>query len=242
MICAIGLPVARVQFGTEIAIVAVIGVLAIVLTLVMKSVNQKRDAEIRSFAQRIGFRYLGTDRTGLEANLVDFYPFGRGAGQRVRNRLSGRRGTIDFELFDFLFEQAGFSHDGDRDTMEVSVVVATAPVSLPHVTFTPETFFLRVGKAAGLQDIDFESDEFNRKYRVAAEDRRGAFDLLHPQMIDYLLKHPVRFWQVRGHSIVIVTVDSNPVTMHQVMTEIQDFVSLVPAWMRLADADPPGSR
>jgi hypothetical protein len=48
-----------------------------------------------------------------------------------------------------------------------------------------------VGEALGDNAIEFESAEFNDRYRVFAVDRRWAYDVLHPRTIALLLDAPI---------------------------------------------------
>jgi len=42
----------------------------------------------------------------------------------------------------------------------------------------------------GFDDIDFESEEFSRTFWVKCEDERFAYDVIHPGMMEFLLKGP----------------------------------------------------
>ncbi len=44
-----------------------------------------------------------------------------------------------------------------------------------------------MASAFGFSDIDFESAEFSQKFYVQSRDKRFAYDLLHPNMLEFLL-------------------------------------------------------
>ena len=46
----------------------------------------------------------------------------------------------------------------------------------------------RVLGALGFDDIDFESEEFSRKFYVASDNKRFAYAVIHPRMIEFLLQ------------------------------------------------------
>lgn len=50
-----------------------------------------------------------------------------------------------------------------------------------------EGFLDRVGEMLGSDDIDFESDAFSRAFHVKASNRRFAFDLFDPRMIEFFM-------------------------------------------------------
>jgi len=62
------------------------------------------------------------------------------------------------------------------------------PIDAPAVRMRPENVLDRMASWVGWDDIDFESDEFSRRYHVASEDRRFAYDIFHARLIDYLLR------------------------------------------------------
>jgi hypothetical protein len=42
----------------------------------------------------------------------------------------------------------------------------------------------------GYDDIDFESVEFSKAFTVRSKDKKFAYDICHPRMMDYMLNHP----------------------------------------------------
>ena len=50
-----------------------------------------------------------------------------------------------------------------------------------------EGFFDRIGEFVGIDDIDFESSEFSKRFHVTCSDRRFAYDLFEPRMMEYFL-------------------------------------------------------
>ena len=72
--------------------------------------------------------------------------------------------------------------------------------SLPPLTVDPENFLERfVGRLTD-SDIDLESEDFNRAFTVSCPDRKFASDVLHPQMMEYLLAHPHLGWRFERDS------------------------------------------
>ena len=49
----------------------------------------------------------------------------------------------------------------------------------------------KITEFAGFNDIDFESAEFSRKFYVKSPDKRWAYDVIHPRMMEFLLASPV---------------------------------------------------
>ena len=67
-----------------------------------------------------------------------------------------------------------------------------------------ENLLSKVGKHVGLDDIDFESGEFNREFMVKSADREFAFKLIDAEMMQYLLGTAGRFViEVHGSDLLV---------------------------------------
>lgn len=79
------------------------------------------------------------------------------------------------------------------------------PRPLQQVDFVPERFADAVIKLLGGVDVDVESYDFNRRWRVKASDVREAHGILQPRMIEFLnsIDDPGVAFHVSGHSVVM---------------------------------------
>jgi hypothetical protein len=68
-----------------------------------------------------------------------------------------------------------------------SYLIAHPPWATPALLVRPEGVFDKVAAAFGFDDIDFESVEFSKRFYVKSEDKRFAYDVLHPRMMEFLL-------------------------------------------------------
>lgn len=62
----------------------------------------------------------------------------------------------------------------------------TLPGALPTIHFVREGWANRLAVALGGRDVDVESDDFNRRWRVLTDDPRAAHAVLSPAVIDIL--------------------------------------------------------
>ena len=80
--------------------------------------------------------------------------------------------------------------------MKLRVYIDTSVFSARFDERTPERmaftkdFFDRITEFFGLDDIDFESAEFSRKFFVKAKDKRWAYDVIHTRTMQFLLDMP----------------------------------------------------
>ena len=78
-------------------------------------------------------------------------------------------------------------------------------VSLPSLRVDPENFLERVVGRVTNTDIELESEDFNRAFTVSCPDRKFASDVLHPQMMEFLLQHRDVGWRFERDSMLMVS-------------------------------------
>ncbi len=73
-------------------------------------------------------------------------------------------------------------------THHFSYLLVYLPYSqLPDLYIRREGFFDSVKRALGFDDIDFESAEFSKRFYVKSSDKKFAYDVIHPKMMEFLL-------------------------------------------------------
>ena len=131
--------------------------------------------------------------------------FQRGKDRRPYNTLVGNLsvGGHECEVWagDWKYETtSGSGKNRKTHTHRFSYFMLALPYPSVKTTIRPEGFFDRIGEFVGIDDIDFESDAFSRAFHVTGDDKRFAYDLCHPRMIELLMAHrPPRF-EVTGIS------------------------------------------
>ncbi len=216
--------------GNPLWIFAIFAVISIAGAGVQYALSQRRRRLLATLASRIGFEFYNSAPGGTADRFEGFVPFGKGSNRRCTNYLNARRGEIKWELFDYHY--ATGSGD-DRTRHDVGIVVAHVPLVLPRTRLRPEGVLDRLAKAAGFDDINFESEEFNRRYHVTCSDRKRAYDLIHPRMIEYLQSQPSRDWQFAGDVILLHREGVYaPGGMVDEMARIEELVALIPQYVR----------
>jgi hypothetical protein len=71
---------------------------------------------------------------------------------------------------------------------QTRLAVADVGVALPATTFLMEGFLDGLAKLVGGTDLDVESAEFNRHWRVRTQDPAGSHALLTPRLIEFLIE------------------------------------------------------
>jgi hypothetical protein len=140
------------------------------------------------FALRHGFQWSPTDPFGLLT--WPFRLFSRGDGRGIENVVWGALRDEQFVAFDFWYYEQTTNSQGHttRSYRRFSCVQVEVPASFPSLEARPEGVMSRLADAVGLDDIDFELEEFNRRWNVRASERRFAYELIDQRMMRFLME------------------------------------------------------
>lgn len=217
-----------IDLGPVIPVV-IVGTIALIFAIFSYLAAQKRRKELLSFAHELGFRFSPSPGD-IHEKYGGFDPFGSGHSRRSSNLIQGRRNQLGWELFDYRYTTGSGKN---QQTHRYGIVVGQASMAFPLLRMRPEGFFDKLAAAVGFDDIDFESDEFSRRYLVKCGDRKQAYDLIHPQMIEFLLSIKAYDWQFRGPWILIrKSGNFSVIELVAVMEAIEGFVARVPEYVR----------
>ena len=171
-----------------------------------------------------------------EPLLVDRFsgpPFGEGFGRRATNVVYGSHDGRDFVAFDYEYKtQTGSGKNQTTSTHRFSVLALSTRAVLPPLSVDPENVLERLVGRLTDTDIDLESETFNRTFTVSCPDRKFASDVLHPQMMEYLLEYPRLGWRFERDSLIVVAtgqrsleaIDSTLAFMDGITDRIPEFV------------------
>jgi hypothetical protein len=203
---------------------------------------KKRREEFAAFAAQQGLAY--TPENHALAGQWAGEPFQRGDHRRVKNVLTGAFQGRQIVAFDYSYQTHSTDSKGRRTTQthKYGVVVMQLPGPLPHLQVTHEGIFGgAVANALGFRDLQFESDQFNRAFRVKADDERFGHAVVHPRMMELLLARGEIGWRFEGNSLV--GWDGGAHTPVEVMNRLhllQQVVDQIPpyVWRDYAGVDP----
>ncbi|MGW1344567.1 hypothetical protein ACWCOV_26235 [Kribbella sp. NPDC002412] len=203
---------------------------------------KKRREQFAAFAAQNGWSYVPANN-GL-ANQWAGTPFQAGDNRRATNVLSGAFNGHQMVAFDYSYQTHTRNSKGHRRTTthKFGVVVLRLPGALPHLEVTHEGIFGgAVANAFGFRDIQFESDQFNRAFRVKADDERFGHAVVTPRMMELLLARGEIGWRVEGNSLVGWDQGAhNPVEVMNRLSLLQQVLEQVPpyVWRDYAGVDP----
>ncbi|TDO54496.1 hypothetical protein EV643_101285 [Kribbella sp. VKM Ac-2527] len=164
---------------------------------------KKRREAFAAFAAQQGLTYQ-PENHGL-AGQWSGTPFQTGDNRRVKNVLTGPYQGRQIVAFDYSYQTHSTDSKGRRRTTthKFGVVVMQLPGPLPHLEVTHEGIFGgALANAFGFADLQFESEQFNRAFRVKADDPRFGHAVIHPRMMEMLLARGEIGWRIEGNSLI----------------------------------------
>ena len=189
--------------------------------------HQKRQNLLTEWADRHRWQRLPDDNR--PHNTWRGTPFSpSNSSPRIKERLYGEVNGWRTSSFQYQYE---VRHSNGQTTSSSThyfhVIAVELPAAMPMLELTRETVGTRIGKVFGSQDIQFESEDFNRAWHVRAEDRRFAFDVIRPQTMELLMSQPYLGlpWRIDGNTIV--TWHSGKQNLDRIFPEALRLISLL---------------
>jgi hypothetical protein len=185
--------------------IAFVAFIALVITLAVYAYkkNQARLAAIQGLARSKGWQYNAADPFGLPDRWQGA-PFHTGYGRRATNVITGEVGTYPVIAFDYEYKEDSRDSNGrsTTSTYHYAVCALGMPCVLPELSVAPEGVLSRIGQALGFEDIELESEDFNRRFKVRCQDRKFATDVLTPRTMQWLLNAGKVAFRFAGTDIV----------------------------------------
>jgi hypothetical protein len=185
--------------GLIILVFAALIVLIIVGAYYSHQANKKRLAELAALAAARGWLFDTSEDYSHEERFGQFDLFTRGDDRYAYNTLHGEttfgKQSWPVQMGDYHYKTTSTSTDSKGRVRRTThhhyfsyVLVQTPYVGAPELFIRREGFFDKVAGFFGFDDIDFESSEFSSRFVVKSADKRFAYDVIHPRMMEFLLQ------------------------------------------------------
>ncbi|MEZ5322365.1 MAG: hypothetical protein R2698_09885 [Microthrixaceae bacterium] len=155
--------------------------------------ERRRATRASRLASTRGWGYCARDDRWC--NQFTVAPFRFGVDRQARNIITGAYGRWSFAAFDHVYrgdrrplrgllfttatKAINLADPGARSHWS-SVVALQIGAGFPRMEISGEDLLDRAADVFTDRDIELESEEFNRRFVVHCEDRRFAYDVLHP--------------------------------------------------------------
>jgi hypothetical protein len=162
----------------------------IIITIVIfgwYAANQRRK-ELLAWAQSRNLNFSPQKYYGLENRFAAFSCLSQGSNHYAYNVINGNIADREFLGFDYHYTTGSGKHRQDH---YFSAIILHNQFLLKPLFIRPENFLDKITEFAGFNDIDFESAEFSRKFYVKSPDKRWAYDVIYPLMMEFLLASPI---------------------------------------------------
>ena len=170
------------------AVFVLFAVVGGVILYLQYAARQRRVREVAALAQRTGFTFTPDD----VERVVDmpFKLFTAGDGRKVELVISGTHNGRPLRMFDYWYYDESSDGKGNhsRSYHRFTCALVTLPVACPPLRLTHEDLLTRIGSHLGLHDVEFEYDDFNRRFRVKCNEQKFAFALFDGEMMQWLLE------------------------------------------------------
>jgi len=144
----------------------------------------KRRKELAAWAHGHGLSFDRSKRYYVDDRFAEFKCLRKGHSRYAYNTMKGNWGETPIVAFDYHYAIGSGKNRSDHN---FSAAIVDSPIPLKGLFIRPEGFFDKVTEFFGFDDIDFESAEFSRKFYVTSPDKRWAYDVIHQQMMEYLM-------------------------------------------------------
>lgn len=138
-------------------------------------------------ALKLGLKFSPEITRKIQPQLAFINRLQYGKQHHALNVFRGRFQKYKVVIFDFRYEV----NTPTGKQMEDPYCFYTLELarSFPEVTVYKEGLISKLAQRTGHNDIDFESYEFSRKFRVRSADPRFAYDFCNARMIEFLLEN-----------------------------------------------------
>jgi hypothetical protein len=193
---------------------------------------KKRRELFHGFALSQGWVWTARDDSWAERFSGD--PFGDGDHREACNVLTGTFRERPMAAFDYSYQTHSTDSKGNRTTTthRYAICSLALPAAVPSFELVPEGLLGRVGTMLGMQDIELESEDFNRRFRVRCDDPKLAYDLLPPRTMQALLARPAQHVRLSAADAVCWESGSHsPSELLARLDTLSTFLDGVPSWV-----------
>lgn len=204
-------------------------VLAIAAAYLSYHFKRKRREALALMATQLGLEYSPQDVVGCLG-----YPFAllaRGDGRGTENVLWGTWQGVPVTEFDYWYYEESTDSKSRRSKTyyRFSCTVTQIEAQCAYLSLDREGVLTRLADHLGLHDIEFESDDFNRRFNVRCADRKFANDVIDSRMMQWLLGVDGAFrFEVSGTWVLCYSGRLRPMDLVPLLGNAKQFLDHVP--------------
>ena len=184
-------------------------------------------------ADKYQMRYSRTDPFDIPQSF-EFALLREGRSRQAFNCLDGTYKGLPVILFDYRFV-TGLGNQSKSH--ELSALLTRLSIACNHLIIRPETAMGRFAAFLGFGAIQFEFEEFNRTYNVHCEDKKFAYDICHPDMMEFMLEYPTLTWELQGNHLLLYCpeIEFDPECVARCLEVACGFSKRIPRYMQVEE-------
>ncbi len=178
------------------------GVIYLIILAARRAAERERarKAALVAWAEAAGFEVHDDLTAEVESRFKGLVDIGRGHDRAATDVLVRRAGLVVhfFRYFYKTWETRVVTYTDSNGSLQTRTetyeeshhqryLIIDLSAAFPDLVVRPESWIEKLAALVGFDDIDFESEEFSRKYYVKCKQREFAYAVIHPQMMEYLL-------------------------------------------------------
>jgi hypothetical protein len=155
--------------------------------------QQARRLALSQLAARRGWTFDPSNDDSHDSRFSQFSIFTSGHSRYAYNttrgslKIADRDWTLQYGDFHYKTTSSNGKTSSTQTHLLSYVILESPYLGAPDLFIRGEGFFDRIASAIGFDDIDFESVEFSRKFIVKSNDKRFAYDVISPAMMEFML-------------------------------------------------------
>jgi hypothetical protein len=221
--------------GGFIALFLLVAAVAITIAIYQWRRNQQRIEQLRQFSLGKGWQFVPSDdEYAVRWNCP---PFFQGRSRHARDVITGTLGqgaaVRPFAAFDYSYvTDSSNGKTSSSQTHRFAICALQLPTYLPVLCITPENALTRLGNVLTGDDIELESEDFNRRFKVQCPDAKFACDVLPPRTMQALLARTPLHFRIEGSDLLCWEPGvTTPAALLERLSALTTFVDGIPAFV-----------
>jgi hypothetical protein len=208
-----------------------IGIIAVILLVVFlrKSApfepEEVRRRKLAALAQELRLQFSSKSDFKLAERFLFLTWLKRGDVRYAYNVMCGYHLDYLVTVFDYTFSAGKYSYYWSAFVLEMKA-------NFPDTIISHESLESRFAGELGVPHITFESAEFTRTFLVRSADKKFAFDVCNPRMMEYLLANKDLTVEIRGGNVAVFFEDwLRPEKIEFNLSRLIDIRKLLPQYL-----------
>jgi hypothetical protein len=181
-------------------IIVAIAVVAIAFIIYGIYASGQRRKELSDWAMSKGLTFSAGKDRDFDSKYYNINCLQKGDSRYAYNKMTGAIAGRELLGCDYHYATGSGK---SRQQHYFSLVIMKSPIPLEPLFIRPENFLDKFAEFAGFNDIDFESAEFSKKFYVKSTDKKWAYDIIHPRMMEFFLASPMFSIQFEMLSVIV---------------------------------------